>query len=195
MAKKTASIVFFIASAALIFAIFIFSSQNGITSSGLSRDVSRFLAENANPSYWKMCGTAIRENILDFMSLPVRKAAHFAEYALLGALLTCGFMCIKFPMPLRALFSFLIRAAAAAADEYHQTFVSGRSGMLTDVLLDALGGACGILFVIILCLAGLYLIGHTRLKKGARKHRSPEKKKTQYHAAPPPDGTGTEFRA
>ncbi|MBR6705707.1 MAG: VanZ family protein [Clostridia bacterium] len=195
MAKKTASLILFIAAAALVFTMFIFSSQDGNNSSELSRDVSRFLAENANPSYWKLCGTTIRENILDFMSLPVRKAAHFAEFALLGALLMCGFMCLRFPMPLRALYSFLICAAAAAADEYHQSFVSGRAGMFTDVLLDALGGLSGILFVAVLCMAGLYLIGHTRLKKGARKPRSPEKKKNQYHAAPPPDGTGTEFRA
>ena len=195
MAKKTASLIIFIAAAALIFAMFIFSSQDGTASSGLSRDVSRFIAETANPSYWKKCGSAVRENILDFMSLPVRKAAHFTEYALLGALLMSGFMCIRFTMPLRALYSFLICAAAAAADEYHQSFVSGRAGMVTDVLLDILGGMCGILLVVVLCLAGLYLIGHMRLKKGSRRRGPPEKKKTQYRAAPPPDGAGSEFRA
>ena len=194
MAKKAASIFLFIASAALIFAMFIFSSQDGDTSSGLSRNVSRFLAEIANPSYWKLCGAAVRENILDFMSLPVRKAAHFLEYALLGAILTCGFMCLRFPMSLRALYPFLICAAAAAADEYHQSFVSGRTGMVKDVLLDVMGGTCGILFVLVLCMAGLYLIGHMRLKKGARKRRPPEKKKTQYRAAPPPDPSGTASR-
>ena len=194
MGKKTASIVLFIASAALIFAMFVFSSQEGMVSSGLSRDVSRFLAENANPSYWRLCGTAVRENILDFLALPVRKAAHFAEYALLGALLTCGFMCLRLPMPLRALYSFLICAAAAVADEYHQTFVAGRAGMFTDVLLDILGGTCGILCVAVLCLAGLYLIGRSRLKKAAKKRR-PAGKKTQYRAAPPPDGAGTGFGA
>ena len=131
---------------------------------------------------------------MDFMSLPVRKAAHFMEYALLGALLMCGFMCLRFPMSLRALYSFLICLAAAAADEFHQSFVSGRAGMVTDVLLDVLGGICGILFVIILSLAGLYLIGHARLKKGARRRRPPDKKKSQYRAAPPPDGAGNGFR-
>ena len=195
MAKKAASLIIFIAAAALVFTMFIFSSQDDKASSDLSRDVSRFIAETVNPSYWKRCGSTVRENILDFMSLPVRKTAHFAEYALLGALLMSGFMCIRFTMPLRALYSFLICAAAAAADEYHQSFVSGRAGMVADVLLDILGGACGILLVIILCLAGLYLIGHIRLKKGARRRRPPEQKKTQYRAAPPPDGAGTEFRA
>ena len=195
MAKKAASIFLFIASAALIFAMFIFSSQDGDTSSGLSRDVSRFLAEIANPSYWKLCGAAVRENILDFMSLPVRKAVHFMEYALLGALLMCSFMCLRFKTPLRALYSFLICLAAAVAGEYHQSFVSGRSGMAADVFLDILGGISGILFVTVLCLAALYLIGHARLKKAAGKRKPPEKKRTQYHKAPPPDGTGTEFRA
>ena len=67
--------------------------------------------------------------------------------------------------------------------------------MVADVLLDIFGGICGILLVTVLCLAGLYLIGHIRLKIGSRGRRPPEKKKTQYRAAPPPDGAGTEFRA
>ena len=194
MAKKIASLVFFVAAAALIFTMFIFSAQDDTTSMGVSRGVSDTVAGVMNPSYWKLCGTAVRENILDFLDTPIRKTAHFAEYALLGAFLTCGFMCLRFPMSLRALYPFLICAAAAAADEYHQSFVSGRTGMVKDVLLDVMGGTCGILFVLVLCMAGLYLIGHMRLKKGARKRRPPEKKKTQYRAAPPPDPSGTASR-
>ena len=41
------------------------------------------------------------------------------------------------------------------------------------------------------CMDQLY----ARLKKAAGKRKPPEKKRTQYHKAPPPDGTGTEFRA
>jgi VanZ family protein len=35
----------------------------------------------------------------------------------------------------------------AATDEIHQTFVPGRSGRLTDVLIDAAGAAVGVLFM------------------------------------------------
>ncbi len=41
-------------------------------------------------------------------------------------------------------------AAVAAADEFHQTFLSNRTGKVSDVLLDTLGGtaACGILWAV-----------------------------------------------
>ncbi len=193
MAKKLASLFFFLAAAALIFVMFLFSAQDANASSGLSREVSRFLAKTVNPSYWNLCGTVIRENVLDFLSFPVRKAAHFSEYALLGAFLMGGFMFLKFPMSLRMLFSVLICALAAAADEYHQSFVSGRAGMGSDVLLDLLGAVCGIMTVTVLCMACMYLIGHMRLKKSARGRGSGRKKEARYRAAPPPAGTGTEF--
>lgn len=74
----------------------------------------------------------------------VRKTAHFVEYAALGFVLvawlrhtkTIGSKCYW----LTPLMGFLF----AASDEFHQTFVPGRSGQLSDVMLDW----CG-------CLAGL----------------------------------------
>ena len=193
MGRKIAGACFFAAAAALVFVMFIFSSQDGTDSSRLSRDVSRFLAERLNPSYWGYCGTVARENVLDFMSHPPRKGAHFAEYAALGALLMGGFMQFRFSMPVRMLFSLLISAVSACADEYHQRFVTGRAGSAADVLLDSLGALCGILFVAFVCMAVMYMIGSARLKRGGKKSGA-GRKKPQYHRAPPPDGAGTEFR-
>jgi VanZ family protein len=68
--------------------------------------------------------------------LVLRKAAHAAEFAVLGFLL------------LRALGRELPALAAgiayAASDELHQTFVPGRQGSLLDVFLDAIGVAVGV---------------------------------------------------
>jgi VanZ family protein len=68
--------------------------------------------------------------------LVLRKLAHGAEFALLGALL------------LRALGQELPALAAgiayAVTDELHQHFVSGRVGAPLDVLIDSAGVALGI---------------------------------------------------
>ena len=69
--------------------------------------------------------------------LVLRKLAHAAEYAVLGALL------------LRALRHEYAALAAGIAyaitDEVHQYFVPGRVGSPLDVLVDAVGVALGVL--------------------------------------------------
>ncbi len=73
---------------------------------------------------------------LGFWDTLLRKGAHFAEYAILGALL------------LRALGREWVAVAAgvayAASDELHQHFVPGRHGSPFDVALDAVGVALGV---------------------------------------------------
>ena len=81
---------------------------------------------------------------------PVRKAAHASEYALLGILLTGAIMDIRKPWKRQLLACFLIGAAYAASDEFHQLFVPGRSGQIRDVMIDSAGVAAGI---ILACLA------------------------------------------
>jgi VanZ family protein len=68
--------------------------------------------------------------------LVLRKLAHAAEFAVLGALL------------LRAVgaerTAFALGVAYAISDELHQLFVPGRVGSVWDVLIDAVGVAVGI---------------------------------------------------
>ncbi|MDR0890292.1 MAG: VanZ family protein [Oscillospiraceae bacterium] len=66
----------------------------------------------------------------------LRKAAHFAEYAVLGALLTGVFRNTKsFALSKPLLCGLLV----ALGDETLQLYVAGRAGMLTDVWLDFSG--------------------------------------------------------
>ncbi len=68
--------------------------------------------------------------------LVLRKLAHLAEYAILGALL------------LRAVVervpALVAGVAYAVSDEIHQSFVPGRLGAPLDVAIDAVGVACGV---------------------------------------------------
>ena len=68
--------------------------------------------------------------------LVLRKLAHTAEYAILGALLVRA--------TARAWPAFGLGVLYAASDEIHQTFVLGRHGSPVDVAIDAVGVAVGI---------------------------------------------------
>jgi VanZ family protein len=70
---------------------------------------------------------------LDFV---LRKLAHATEFALLTLLWAWA---IRPLTPRSALPAALIALAYAASDEYHQTFVTGRSGSPVDVAIDAAG--------------------------------------------------------
>jgi len=66
----------------------------------------------------------------------LRKIAHTAEYALLGALL---YRAVR-----NAPAALLLASAYAVTDEFHQTFVSGRHGSPVDWLIDTAGAAVGV---------------------------------------------------
>jgi VanZ family protein len=70
----------------------------------------------------------------------LRKIAHFSEYAVLVA---CWWRALRTVTdPTRALAAaYLVTVAYAASDEFHQTFVDGRTGTPRDVLIDATGAA------------------------------------------------------
>ena len=65
----------------------------------------------------------------------VRKLAHFTEYFVLGGLLWTDFYLTKESLALPLLTGLIV----AGADEYFQTFIPGRSGQLSDVLIDFSG--------------------------------------------------------
>ena len=68
--------------------------------------------------------------------LLLRKLAHVAEYAVLGALLARALA--------RSGVAFALGVAYAVSDEVHQHFVAGRRGAPVDVLIDSVGVALGI---------------------------------------------------
>jgi VanZ family protein len=69
--------------------------------------------------------------------LVLRKLAHAAEYAVLGALLVRAVQ--------RGPLAILIGSAYAVTDEVHQAFVSGRHASPLDWLIDTAGVVAGVL--------------------------------------------------
>ncbi len=77
----------------------------------------------------------------------VRVAAHFSEFALLGAVMVWCFY--SYTGKKRHFFIPIIGAAiAAVADECLQLFTYGRGAEIADVLVDIGGGLAGVIFAL-----------------------------------------------
>lgn len=126
-------------------AIFAFSSQKATeskkTSSSFITTVIRLLDINKTLSQESI------ENIAEEITTIVRKSAHFFIYALLGLLVALLFSQYGFKGKRQLLFAVLWVLLYACSDEFHQTFVEGRSGEIRDVLIDTAGGFCGAAFI------------------------------------------------
>lgn len=157
----------------MMYVIFSFSAQTGEVSGELSYKISFQIVEtknellNTGKSYDELAYEA------DSIHYYVRKAAHMTEYCLLaialsfplyvyrirgvGLFLLAGFICVGF----------------ACLDEYHQSFVSGRTPGIRDVGFDSLGSLVGILLVQLFCWSTLH---NPNLPKRYRKKSHMSKK-------------------
>lgn len=84
---------------------------------------------------------SLSDSLLDSM---VKYGAHFVEYAVL-ALLWYRAIYSRFPHPKIQPLAFIIVVVYALSDEFHQSFVPGRSATWQDVAADVIGGASALL--------------------------------------------------
>lgn len=123
---------------AIVLTIIYFSRQPGVVSATQSSYV-----RDTIPKVIDVSGGIKRQ----VFRIHLRKSAHFFLYALLG--LFIGFSLKKYRV--KSIFFTLIGILLfALSDEYHQTFIPGRSGELRDVGIDFLGGTAGIILAGIL---------------------------------------------
>lgn len=125
--RIAACTVFTLLTAAVMVAVFLFSNQSSSESSEISRGLlSRIL---------EILPFEISHNFL-------RKAAHFSEYAALGAMcLSAAVIGMKTP-PIQS--ALIISSVYAATDELHQIFIPGRACRFFDLFVDSSGAAFGI---------------------------------------------------
>ena len=129
--------------------IFSFSAQDGEQSSSLSMYVAEKGVELVNAitdSNWT------ENHMLEIagnFEKPIRKLAHFTEYAIMGILVYT----LLRPWMERGKKLYLITVCwvflSAAIDELHQFFVPGRYSNLLDVLLDTCGGCFGMICLLV----------------------------------------------
>lgn len=88
-----------------------------------------------------------KENIAENLTFIVRKGAHFCAYAVFGVLVF--FLLAEYGIKRLRQLIFSVGAAFlyACSDEFHQTFIKGRSGELRDIIIDTLGALFGVLAI------------------------------------------------
>lgn len=88
--------------------------------------------------------------------IDIRKYAHMAEYAMLAipsSLFFRELLLEKKRTPVRSAVCGLVFCILyACSDEYHQTFVPGRAGRATDILVDLAGICFGLILVFLSCM-------------------------------------------
>lgn len=80
----------------------------------------------------------------------IRKNAHFFIYLLFGVLVKNALSTSNIKGIKAILIALLICAAYAASDEFHQSFVPGRTSLISDIFIDSSGSFVGILLYSIL---------------------------------------------
>lgn len=131
---------------ALYALIFGFSAQDGEQSGSLSRMLSEKCAELLNRMSGGDWTEGHMQELAARLEFPLRKLAHFSEYACMGVLLYI--LWGQWISRGRKLYLLIVLwvFCSAGLDEFHQLFVPGRCGSFADVLLDTCGGAFGMLF-------------------------------------------------
>ena len=119
--------------------IFSFSAQNAHQSGSMSNGFIVKFAELLIPGNL----TEIEQQIvISHFSFIVRKTAHFTVYLILG-ILVLSFL-KEFSIKHIVIAAVIICCLYSISDEYHQTFVPGRSGEVRDVCIDTSGAFIGI---------------------------------------------------
>lgn len=92
------------------------------------------------------------ETVVELLNEIVRKLAHVAEYAILGAVLYFALQPSSRSSIVwdrsAAIRAFGVAALFAVLDEIHQSFVPGRGPSSIDVAIDCAGVALGILMIL-----------------------------------------------
>ena len=110
--------------------IFIMSSFNGVMSSNQSGSIATLIYNIFNISDTSK------------VSFIIRKCAHVSEFFILGILVIN--LVSKYNVKHIYLISFIICVLYASSDEFHQLFVPGRSGQVTDIFIGMIGVVLGL---------------------------------------------------
>ena len=175
MNKKriTIAIVLFLIILSWIIGIYKLSSMNADNSSDKSTGIIGIFIEDTLEITNKYGITdshpddAKIEKASQLLNTPLRKVMHASVYFILAfmILFITNYLFHNKKFLISALITILLIIIFAGFDEYHQTFVDGRTGAVKDVIIDTAGGIVGILFY------GTYYFVYRRgYKKGLKEN-------------------------
>ena len=89
-----------------------------------------------------LTGSTLSPPVFEMTHFVIRKLAHLTEYGIFGALVFRGARGGREGWaPRWAIGAVVAAAVLASVDEWHQTYVPGRTGAIADVFIDICGAA------------------------------------------------------
>ena len=150
--------------------IYMFSNMSGNESNNKSEGTINIVIEktldktndigitNKHPSEKKI------KKYVNNLNYPLRKCMHASIYLILSLFIINVLKLYKISSYKLCFLTILICLIYASIDEYHQTFVIGRTGQIKDVLIDITGSEIGYLvYLIIISFKNLF--NKTKTKK------------------------------
>ncbi len=116
--------------------IFSFSSADANKSTGTSDKVITTMIEIKDKITNNETPNNEKEIIVKNSSFYIRKIAHITEYLILGFLM---FNLLNQYSITKIYYAIGLSILYSCTDEFHQLFISGRSGSIRDVLIDSIG--------------------------------------------------------
>ncbi len=137
MKKLCKLIVPFIPPLVWMLVIFLFSATPAVQSTQESTGLAGMIVDMAG--WFVPIDPARKLYWIAFLEPHLRKAAHMTEFAVLFLLWMRALNKASADQIRSVFIAAGVCILYAASDEFHQLFVPGRSGMLTDVCIDAFG--------------------------------------------------------
>ena len=174
MKKKRVTVVIVLISLVLLWILGIYklSSMNTDNSNGKSSGIIGIFIEDTLEVTNKYGITSSYPNeeklerASQLLNAPLRKVMHASVYFVLAFLIifVTNYLFHNKKYLISAIIAIVLVIIFAGFDEFHQTFVEGRTGAIKDVLIDTAGGITGILFY------GTYYFVYRRgYKKGIKE--------------------------
>lgn len=116
--------------------IFSFSSADANKSTGTSDKVITTMIEIKDKITNNETPNNEKEIIVKNTSFYIRKIAHITEYLILGFLM---FNLLNQYSVTNIYYAIGLSILYSCTDEFHQLFISGRSGSIRDILIDSIG--------------------------------------------------------
>lgn len=110
---------------------------------------------------------AKKDKVIEDINLPMRKFAHATVFIILAILIMICLRTFELELMPSFIITVLVSFMYALFDEYHQTFISGRTGQVSDSLIDTLGALVGAILVV--------LIIKLHIKHQEKKKEKPKK--------------------
>ncbi len=130
------------------YTIFQFSNEDATASSSRSSIVMRKIIDIF--PYTRNLSEKTKEKIVEKSQPIIRKLAHFSIYMVVGILIMAFISTYRLLLWKKLVISIGVGVLYAISDEYHQSFVPGRSAELRDVIIDTSGVIMGILIVLVI---------------------------------------------